>query len=123
MRELQNCSASKDHEIDRNLTTALCISQTSLDCAASVKVGSLPPLALFAHRKAGSQPRAPAFFKLPNLVCGRSEGLLPALHVEMYMAQHLSLSAVASTGRRNTLIFSQRWSVGHEVSSQDLLFN
>ena len=31
-------------------------------------------------------------------------------------------SAVASTGRRNTLIFRKRWSVFYEVSSQDLLF-
>jgi hypothetical protein len=30
--------------------------------------------------------------------------------------------AVASTGERNTLIFWKRWSVGNEVSYQDLLF-
>jgi hypothetical protein len=30
--------------------------------------------------------------------------------------------AVASTGGRNTLIFRKRWSVGNEVSYQDLLF-
>jgi hypothetical protein len=36
---------------------------------------------------------------------------------------HIStLRAVASTGRRNTLIFRKRWSVFYEVSSQDLLF-
>jgi hypothetical protein len=32
------------------------------------------------------------------------------------------LWAVASTGERNTLIFWKRWSVGNEVSYQDLLF-
>jgi hypothetical protein len=32
------------------------------------------------------------------------------------------VSAVASTGERNTLIFWKRWSVGNEVSYQDLLF-
>jgi hypothetical protein len=30
--------------------------------------------------------------------------------------------AVVSTGGRNTLIFRKRWSVEHEVSSQNLLF-
>jgi hypothetical protein len=34
-----------------------------------------------------------------------------------------SLSAVVSTGRRNTLIFEQRWSVQYEVSSSHLLFS
>ena len=32
------------------------------------------------------------------------------------------LWAVASTGRRNTLIFRKRWSVLNEVPYQDLLF-
>jgi hypothetical protein len=41
--------------------------------------------------KTGLQPQASAFFKLPNLVCRRSEGPQSALHVEMCMAQHLSL--------------------------------
>ena len=31
--------------------------------------------------------------------------------------------AVVSTGGRNTLVFEQRWSVGHEVSSPYLLFS
>ena len=43
----------------------------------------------------GSQPLASAFFKLPNLVCGRSEGRHPALNVEMCMVQHLSLSGLS----------------------------
>jgi hypothetical protein len=43
--------------------------------------------------KTESQPRASAFFKLPNLVRGRSEGPQSALNVGMCMAQHLSLSA------------------------------
>jgi branched-chain amino acid transport system ATP-binding protein len=33
-----------------------------------------------------------------------------------------ALCAVASTGERNTLIFWKRWSLGNEVSYQDLLF-
>jgi FkbM family methyltransferase len=33
-----------------------------------------------------------------------------------------ALLVVASTGERNTLIFWKRWSVGNEVSYQDLLF-
>jgi hypothetical protein len=32
-------------------------------------------------------------------------------------------AGVASTGGRNTLIFRKRWSVGNEVSYQDLLFS
>ncbi|MFT5271525.1 MAG: hypothetical protein ACI85V_001543 [bacterium] len=30
----------------------------------------------------GSQPLGSAFFKLPNLVCGRSEGLQSAIYVK-----------------------------------------
>jgi uncharacterized protein (DUF2147 family) len=33
-----------------------------------------------------------------------------------------SFNTVASTGRRNTLIFRKRWSVLNEVPYQDLLF-
>jgi hypothetical protein len=38
-----------------------------------------------------SQPLASTFFKLPNLVCGRSKSPQTALHVKMCMAQHLLL--------------------------------
>jgi len=57
------------------------------------RFGSPSPLAAFAHRKTVLEPRAAAFFKLHNLVCGRSEGLLSALYAGMCMAQHLLLSA------------------------------
>jgi hypothetical protein len=32
------------------------------------------------------------------------------------------LLVVGSTGERNTLVFSQRWSVGDEAAKSDLLF-
>jgi hypothetical protein len=51
----------------------------------------------------GSQPRASAFFKLSNSVCRCSECRLPALNVEMCMAQHLSLSAATSPLRGGLL--------------------
>jgi hypothetical protein len=44
--------------------------------------------------KTGLQPQASAFFKLPNLVCRRSEGPQSALNVNMCMVQHLSLAAL-----------------------------
>jgi hypothetical protein len=50
-------------------------------------------------KNTGSQPLASAFFKLPNLVCGRSESPQSALNVEMCMAQHLSLSALSCRSR------------------------
>jgi hypothetical protein len=46
--------------------------------------------------------QASAFFKLPNLVCGRSEGPQSALVVEMCMAQHLSVWAQTNRWLRST---------------------
>jgi hypothetical protein len=43
------------------------------------KMGSLPPLAAFAHQKNWIEVPSVRFLQFPNLVCGRSEGPQSAL--------------------------------------------
>jgi hypothetical protein len=43
-------------------------------------------------------------------------------HIEFYWQAERQLCPVVSTGRRNTLILLERWSVKHEVSAAYILY-